>query len=376
MERMYDIVLLGATGFTGALTAEYLSRVAPAGCRWALAGRDRAKLEALGLDVPLLHADVTEPASLDALAGRARVVATTVGPYIRYGEPLVKACAQAGTHYVDLTGEPEFVDRMFVRYDGLARGTGAKIVHACGFDSIPYDLGVLYTVELLPSDVPLKVSGFLRGDGRPSGGTLQSAVTAMSRARQMAEAATQRRSAEIRPKGRRVSALPGGLRYVGGWALPMPTIDHQIVGRSARALDRYGPDFTYRQYFAVRRLPSALAVAAGAGAMTVVAQIPAGRDWLVKRIAAGDGPSAEQRARSWFRLTLLGEGGGERVITEVSGGDPGYSETAKMLAESALCLAFDDVPDVAGQLTTAVAMGRPLIDRLQAAGIRFATREG
>ncbi|MFE3447531.1 saccharopine dehydrogenase family protein [Nonomuraea sp. NPDC059194] len=373
---MYDIVLLGATGFTGALTAEYLAGAVPPGCRWALAGRDRAKLEALGLDVPLLHADVTDPASLDALAGQARVVATTVGPYLRYGEPLVKACAQAGTHYVDLTGEPEFVDRMFVRYDGLAARTGAKIVHACGFESIPYDLGVLHTVDLLPSGVPLKVSGFLRGSGRPSGGTLRSAVTAMSRARQMAEAATQRRSAEIRPKGRKVSALPGGLRHVGGWALPMPTIDPQIVGRSARALDSYGPDFTYRQYFAVRRLPSALAVAAGAGAVAVLAQIPAGRDWLLGRIAPGDGPSAEQRARGWFRLTLLGEGGGERVVTEVSGGDPGYSETAKMLAESALCLAFDDLPDVAGQLTTAVAMGRPLIDRLQAAGIRFTTRPG
>ncbi|MGV9304705.1 saccharopine dehydrogenase family protein [Nonomuraea sp. NPDC004354] len=373
---MYDIVLLGATGFTGALTADHLSRAVPPGCRWALAGRDRAKLEALGLDVPLLHADVTDTASLDALAAGARVVATTVGPYLRYGEPLVAACARAGTHYVDLTGEPEFVDRMYVRHDGLARETGAKIVHACGFDSIPYDLGVLFTVGLLPPDVPIRVSGFLRGDGRPSGGTLHSAVTAMSRPRRMAEAAARRRAVEPRPKGRRVSALPGGVRYVGGWALPMPTIDHQIVGRSARALDRYGPDFAYRQYFAVRHLPSALAVAAGAGAMAALAQLPAGRDWLLRKIAAGDGPSAERRARSWFRLTLLGEGGGERVVTEVSGGDPGYSETAKMLAESALCLAFDDVPEVAGQLTTAVAMGRPLIDRLRAAGIGFTILEG
>ncbi|MFC6897872.1 saccharopine dehydrogenase family protein [Nonomuraea dietziae] len=372
MERMYDIVLFGASGFTGALTAEYLAEAVPPGCRWALAGRDRAKLEALGHDVPLLHADVNDPASLAALAEQARVVATTVGPYIRYGEPLVKACARAGTHYVDLTGEPEFVDRMFVRYDGMARSTGAKIVHACGFDSIPYDLGVLHTVDQLPSGVPLKVSGFVRSNGRASGGTVHSAVTAMSRVRQMAEAGTQRRSAEIRPKDRRVSSLPGGLRYVGGWALPMPTIDHQIVARSARALDRYGPDFAYRQHFAVRRLSTALALAAGAGALAVLAQIPA-RDWLIGRIDAGEGPMAEQRARSWFKVTFLGEGGGARVVTEVSGGDPGYGETAKMLAESALCLAFDDVPEVAGQLTTAVAMGRPLIDRLHRAGISFTT---
>nr|WP_225960751.1 saccharopine dehydrogenase NADP-binding domain-containing protein [Nonomuraea africana] len=376
MELMYDIVLFGASGFTGALTAEYLAEAVPPGCRWALAGRNRAKLEALGHDVPLLHADVTDPASLAAVAEQARVVATTVGPYIRYGEPLVKACARAGTHYVDLTGEPEFVDRMFVRYDGMARSTGAKIVHACGFDSIPYDLGVLYTVNQLPRGVPLRISGFVRSNGRASGGTVHSAVTALSRVRQMAEAGTQRRSAEIRPKDRRISSRPGGLRYVGGWALPMPTIDHQIVARSARALDRYGPDFAYRQHFAVRRLPTALGLAAGAGALAVLAQVPPARGWLIGRIGAGEGPTPEQREKSWFTVTFLGEGGGERVVTEVSGGDPGYGETAKMLAESALCLAFDNVPEVAGQLTTAVAMGQPLIDRLHRAGLTFGTRRG
>ncbi|GAA3316808.1 hypothetical protein GCM10020219_036800 [Nonomuraea dietziae] len=116
-----------------------------------------------------------------------------------------------------------------------------------------------------------------------------------------------------------------------------------------------------------------MALAAGAGALAVLAQIPPARDWLIGRIDAGEGPMAEQRARSWFKVTFLGEGGGARVVTEVSGGDPGYGETAKMLAESALCLAFDDVPEVAGQLTTAVAMGRPLIDRLHRAGISFTT---
>ncbi|GAA3316805.1 hypothetical protein GCM10020219_036790 [Nonomuraea dietziae] len=236
---MYDIVLFGASGFTGALTAEYLAEAVPPGCRWALAGRDRAKLEALGHDVPSARRRHTTPPPSPPLAEQARVVATTVGPYIRYGEPLVKACARAGTHYVDLTGEHEFVDRMFVRYDGMARSTGAKIVHACGFDSIPYDLGVLHTVDQLPSGVPLKVSGFVRSNGRASGGTVHSAVTAMSRVRQMAEAGTQRRSAEIRPKDRRVSSLPGGLRYVGGWgaahAHHRPP-DRRPLGPRARSL--------------------------------------------------------------------------------------------------------------------------------------------
>ncbi|MBT2224464.1 trans-acting enoyl reductase family protein [Nonomuraea sp. NEAU-A123] len=375
MARTYDIVLFGASGFTGALTAAYLAKTAGPEVRWALAGRDRAKLERLGLNAPILVADATDPASLAAIAREARVVVTTVGPYIRYGEPLVAACAEAGTHYLDLTGEAEFVDRMYVRYHRLATTTGAKLVHACGFDSIPYDLGVLFTVGQLPEHVPLKVSGFLRSEMRASGGTRASAMTIVSRPLQLLDAAARRRAAEPRTPGRRISSLPGGLRYVGGWALPMPSLDPQIVGRSARLLDRYGPDFTYRQYYAVKGLPAALAVAAGAGTIAALAQIAPVRDWMAGRIKPGDGPTPEQRARNWFKITFLGEGGGRRVVTEVAGGDPGYDETAKMLSESALCLAFDDVPEIAGQVTTASAMGRPLIDRLRRAGITFSTRE-
>ncbi|MCK2221390.1 saccharopine dehydrogenase NADP-binding domain-containing protein [Actinomadura sp. ATCC 31491] len=374
MERPYDIVLFGATGFTGALTAAYLASAAPPGTRWAVAGRDRAKLERLGLGVPVLLADAADRAALADLAARTRVLATTVGPYITHGGPLVAACAEAGTHYVDLTGEPEFVDRTYLLHHDLAARTGAKLVHACGFDSVPWDLGVLHTVGKLPEGVPLTVSGFLRVNGRPSGGTLSTVLTVAGRARQAAEAAARRRAVEPRPKGRRISSRPGGPRYVGGWALPMPTLDPLIVGRSARLLDRYGPDFTYRQHFAVRTLPRALAVAGGAGALAAAATLPPVRGLLRGRLRPGAGPSPEQRARSWFRVTFLGEGGGERVVTEVAGGDPGYDETAKMLGESALCLAFDDLPDRAGQLTTAAAMGQALIDRLVRAGITFSTR--
>ncbi|MBG0833208.1 saccharopine dehydrogenase NADP-binding domain-containing protein [Planomonospora sp. ID67723] len=375
-DRPYDIVLFGATGFTGGLTAEYLARSAGPGRRWALAGRNRAGLEAvrerIGLpDLPLLHADATDPASLAALARQTRVVATTVGPYISYGEPLVAACARAGTHYADITGEPEFVDLMFTRYHEQARETGAKLVHACGFDSIPHDLGVYFTVGRLPEDAAIRVDGYLRAGGRPSGGTVHSAVTALSRARQTARAALGRRRVEDRPSGRRARGMPGTFRYVGGWALPLPTIDPQIVGRSARALERYGPDFAYRHHVAVRRLPAALGLAAGAGALAALAQLPPARSWLLDRVRPGEGPTPEQRAASWFKVTFDGRGGGERVVTEVAGGDPGYGETAKMLGESALCLAEDDLPDVSGQVTTAVAMGEALIERLRRAGITF-----
>jgi short subunit dehydrogenase-like uncharacterized protein len=384
-ERAHDVVVFGATGFTGALTAEYLARSGGA-TRYALAGRSQAKLEGVrdrlaaidpaAGDVALLIADVDDPASIRRVAESAKVVITTVGPYINYGEPVVAACAAAGTDYVDLTGEPEFVDLMWLRHHEQAERTGAKLVHSCGFDSIPYDLGALYTVSALPEGVPIKLEGFVRVSGTFSGGTLHSAVHIMARLRQGRQVATQRKRLEAHPGGRRVrgiTAPPHRDSTGGGWVLPAPTIDPVTVLRSARALDRYGPDFSYAHYIVAKRLPVAAGLVAGVGTVVALAQLPPTRKALLMLKDPGEGPTAEQREKAWFNVRFRGEGGGRRIVTEVTGGDPGYGETSKMLAEAALCLAHDDLPDRAGQLTPAVAMGQALIDRLVAAGIGFAT---
>jgi short subunit dehydrogenase-like uncharacterized protein len=385
-ERRYDLALFGATGFTGGLTARYLAGNGPAGLRWVLAGRNRTKLErvrsslepALAEGVPapdLLVADAADSAALDEVAGAAKVVVTTVGPYALYGEPLVAACAAAGTAYVDLTGEPEFVDRTWLRYQGMAQSSGARIVHCCGFDSIPHDLGAYFTVKQLPEGVPITVNGYVRMGAEFSGGTFQSAINGFGRARQTLSAARQRRQAEARPAGRKIHTAPprprrdGGL---GGWVVPLPTIDGSIVRRSAAALERYGPDFTYGHNVVAKHLTSVAATAGGVGVALVLAQLPPTRKLLLKAARSpGQGPSEEVRVKSWFKVTFFGEGGGKRVVTEVAGGDPGYDETAKMLAESALCLAFDELPETSGQVTTAQAMGDALLERLQRAGIGF-----
>lgn len=377
-DRQYDVVIFGATGFTGALTAEYFAKHAPAELRWALAGRNKAKLEAvqkkIGADVDLLHADVGDPASLKAVAESARIVVTTVGPYVRYGEPLVAACAEAGTDYLDLTGESEFVDRMYVAYHAKAVATGARLIHCCGFDSIPYDLGVQFTVEQLPKNVPIHVDGMIRAGGKPSGGTFETAITALSRGKQHLDAHRARRRAQPRPVGRSVKLVAGRIRRLQGfWAVPLPTVDPQIVAYSASLLDDYGPDFRYSHYAAVKRLPMVAGGIAGLGLLVVAAQVPPARKALLNRIKAGDGPSEERRAKSWFKARFIGSGGGKRVITEVAGGDPGYDETAKMLSECALSLALDDLPKTAGQVTTAAAMGPALRKRLVDAGITFRT---
>ena len=195
--RDFDVVLFGATGFTGGLTAEYLAAHAPEGLRWAIAGRNAEKLagvaDRLGGDIDVLVADSSDAAALFDVAGRTRIVVSTVGPYLQHGEPLVSACAEAGTDYLDLTGEPEFVDRMWLAHHQTAVRTGARLVHACGFDSVPHDLGAYFTVAQLPDDVPITLRGVVRSGGTFSGGTFHSALHQMSRAKQVKQAYAARR---------------------------------------------------------------------------------------------------------------------------------------------------------------------------------------
>jgi saccharopine dehydrogenase (NAD+, L-glutamate forming) len=383
-DRELDLVVFGATGFTGRLTAEYLARHAPDGLRWGLAGRNRARLEGVRerlasidgalSELPLLSADVTDDVSLKDVANRARLVVTTVGPYLQYGDALVAACAEAGTDYVDLTGEPEFVDRTYLNHHATAVQTGARLVHACGFDSIPHDLGAYFTVRQLPDDVPITLRGVVRASGTVSGGTVHSALNVLSRGRQSKQARSARRRVEPRPEGRSSRAVAGKPHrdpVLGRWLLPLPTIDPMIVARSGAALPAYGPEFRYSHYVGTKTLRYAVGGASAVAVLGIAAQVPPVRRGLLGRIHQGDGPDASRRARSWFTVDVIGEGGGQTVRTRVSGGDPGYDETAKMLAEAALCLVLDDNPPTSGQVTTAQAMGDALIDRLTAAGLKF-----
>jgi short subunit dehydrogenase-like uncharacterized protein len=380
-DRAYDVVLLGATGYTGQLVADHLAaRMADTPGTWALAGRSRDRLDrvrdrvaALGSDPAVEVVDVSDPAGLRELAAQTTVLATTVGPYVEHGEPVVAACIDAGTHYCDITGEPAFVDRLLAAHDAPARHAGVKVVNSCGFDSIPADLGARFTVAQLPDDAPLTVRAFVRARGTASGGTWQSAIKAM--------AAADLRGAARAPRppqgsgGRRARGEALRIRRadeLDAWGVPMPVIDPTIVLRSARALPAYGPAFTYGQYARVRRLPTVIGMVGGVGMLAGMAKVRPTRDLLLRFRQSGDGPSQEQRERSWFEVTFVGDGGGQSTVTRVAGGDPGYGETSVMLGEAALSLAFDELPDVAGVITTAQAFeGGALQSRLQDQGIRF-----
>ena len=402
-ERDYDVVLFGATGFTGQLVAERLVERAPEGTRIALAGRSLAKLGAVrdGLGPqaagwPLLLADSANDSTLTKLARSTVAIASTVGPYLKYGLPLVEACAKAGTHYVDLTGEVLFMRASADAYDQMARESGARIVHSCGFDSIPSDLGVLLLHEAAGA---LGQTTLLVKDARGgfSGGTLASgraqaeAMAADPAARAIASdpySLSPDRDAEPDLDGQGDLAgerdLSGAVHHPDlGWlgSFVMGPTNSRVVRRSnALAGYPYSREFRYQEAMSFGEGLSARAKAtgmsAGMGALGAAMSFGPTRSGMGKVLPKpGEGPSAEDRAAGHFRMDIHGYGldGQHYVATVAAQGDPGYAATSLMLAEAVLLAASGDpdLPDVAGVLTPATGFGMALVERLRAAGMTF-----
>jgi len=413
--REHDIVLFGATGFTGRLVAEYFAQHAPKGVRWAIAGRNREKLEGVKRDLvainpelanlPILIADGHDEASLEALVPKTRVICTTVGPFGKHGQKLVAACARNGTHYCDITGEVPFIRASIDENHEKAVATRARIVHCCGFDSIPFDLGVHMLWDRAKKDghTLAWAKGFAgKTKGSFSGGTVASMLALMEEAerdRNVRRLLANPYGLDPDPKrkadGRQRPESPDqrGVRYdqdLGRWTAPfvMSAINTRIVRRSNALLGgAYGKDFRYSESMSfpkgTKGLFGASLLTAGLGAFVAAAAFAPTRNLLAKRVLpkAGEGPSKEKRDAGYFEVHLLAEtevdenAKKERLAGKVIGtSDPGYGETAKMLGESALCLAVDEarLEERFGVLTPASAMGMRLVDRLRAAGMTFA----
>ncbi len=399
-ERDLDVVLYGATGFVGRLTARYLAEHAPEGTRIGLGGRSEAKLALVrgelgprAADWPLLVADSSDPAALAALAARARAVATTVGPYQRHGFPLVQACAEAGTHYADLTGEPLFMREAIDRFDAAARETGARIVHSCGFDSIPSDLGVLALHRAARRDDAgeLEETTFVleRASGGFSGGTLDSLRGQLDEMRR--DPALKRIAGDPYALSPDRAAEPdlGSERELQtvqrdpelGWLAPfvMAGINTRVVRRSnALQQHAYGRRFRYREVMSAGGGPlapvKAGAIVAGLGGMMAGLSFGPTRKLLDHVLPSpGEGPSEKAQRKGFYEIAIhTRTSTGRRYVARVAQqGDPGYAATAVLLGESALCLALDGdrLPEGGGVLTPATAMGDVLAERLREAGL-------
>jgi len=382
----FDIIVYGASGFTGRLVAEYLHKQYPndGAVKWAMAGRSAEKLasvrDEMGLpaDTPIVTADSDDPASIKAMAERARIIITTVGPYQLYGEPLVAACAETGTDYVDLCGEPLWMRQMIEKYETKAMETGARIVFSCGFDSIPFDLGILFlqdhAKEKFGATLP-RVKGRVRKmQGTFSGGTAASLKASMgaiqadpSLMQHMINpfSLTMGFTGPEQPKG----MAPEHDETLDMWVAPfiMAAINTKTVHRSNAMMSHaYGENFVYDEMVVTGPGEEGKATADAIASVNPLAGDDAPKP--------GEGPSKQEREEGFYDVLFVGLGeNGERLDVGVTGDkDPGYGSTSKMLAESAICLINECSETPGGIWTPAPAMGQKLIKRLvDNAGLTF-----
>ena len=382
----FDVVVHGATGFTGALVAEHFARrCADAGLRWALSGRDKTKLERLraaldlGEETSLIVADSHDPPALEALASRTAIIISTVGPYQLYGEPLVAACTKAGTDYLDLCGETAWMRSMIARYEAQARANGARIFFSCGVDSIPFELGVFFLQQAARERtgsplrfIKARVKSF---QGAFSGGTLASLKANAAAAMSDADVRTLLSDPFCLTPGFRGPVQPeeGGVEFdedLQSWTAPfvMAAINSRNIHRSNYLQEfAYGQDFTYSERMLTgpgqRGEMTAKAIATGV--------LPVGD---AKAPNPGEGPTRAEREAGSYEVIFTGaHDGGGRLTAYVRGDmDPGYGSTSKMLAETALELLQHEQPRVGGFWTPGAVLGASLIKRLQErAGLEF-----
>lgn len=394
-DREFDVLVLGASGFVGRLTAEHLAGSAPPGTRVALAGRSEQRLRAVRDSLgeaagawTLVLADSGDAPALARLARRTRAVATTVGPYAQHGLPLVRACAEAGTHYADLAGEVLFVRQSIDTAHGAAQASGARVVHACGFDSVPSDLGVLALADRVRADGEGELTSttlaVTAARGGFSGGTLASLRGQLDEMRGNGQARrlvldpyalSPDRAHEPDLGPQRELTHPRRDPRLGQWVAPfvMASYNTRIVRRS-NALQqwRYGRRFRYDEVIATRSGPLGLAAAAGVtgatGALAAGMVLPPTRALLSRLLPSpGEGPSPAARRAGFFRIEVhtRTDTGAHYVARVAAKGDPGYAATAVMLGESVLALALDSLPGGGGVLTPATGLGEPLARRLR-----------
>ena len=401
----HDIVAFGATSFVGQILARYLYDSFGVGgaLRWAIAGRSKPKLEALrgslGLKaakLPVVIADATDERAIAELCSSARVVVSTVGPYALHGEPLVRSCAESGTDYCDLTGEVQWIRRMIAKYEPAARRSGARIVHCCGFDSIPSDLGVHFLQTEAKRRfgepcvlVKMRVKAMRGG---LSGGTAASMLNVIKEA--TANTALRRELANpysLCPEDHGARTRQPNVSFAAhdpdfaAWVAPfvMAAINTRVVHRTNALLDHgYGEDFRYDEAMLTGRgfkgRIAAIGIASALASFMVAGSVPPGR-WALERFLLpppGQGPSPEAQRNGFFDLRFFGRTReGQTLRARVAGDrDPGYGSTAKMLGQAAACLAMDVPRDVVGGgfWTPATALGDRLIERLQAhSGVTF-----
>ena len=385
MNKSYDIIVWGSTGFTGRLICEYLSNHKDQEkIRWAIAGRDRKKLDNLSkvYSVDTIIADSFNQESLNSMCAQSKLIISTVGPYDIYGEKLIKACIDKGSHYLDLTGEPAFVKRIYEKYSDSAEANNIIIMHCCGFESIPPDLGAYLVAKKFKESNSdnLSVTYYLKTKGKISGGTWASFLNSITSNEPIVgnnkKSSNYTQNLSYENKENRKLFYSHRFRK---WALSFPVIDKYIVMKSSKSFKEYGDDFSFSEYILLPSFSSALFLIFGIACVGILAKFKIFKKLFLKYIPSGEGPSKEERLLHWFKVTVVGKSflkGGFRdkeMSVAISGGDPGYGETSKFISEMALCILLeeDQLIKNRGILTPIECTGELMKNRLENAEIKF-----
>ena len=375
MDRPFDIILFGATGFTGSIIAQYLSNHAGTEkVTWAIAGRDAEKLNKVkqslnGVQPEIITADIKDKEALQNMTKQCKVLMNAVGPFNWYGRDVVQACIHTSTHYLDITGEPSFIADVYNNFFDDAVKNSSCIVNCCGFDSIPADYVAWLTAKKLPKDEPKSLKAYVRTNATFSGGTLTTAVEALHMEVQKKSIKTKIKRHPNAPK------IPLKIHFsedVTAWAIPMPVVDPHIVKRSAyRMPDDYGEAISYGQFFVRSSFGKVVKTVMPIAIASILVRFKGFRDRLFKKFQPGTGPSESRRANSKFEVLCFGKSITAEAKTVMSGGDPGYTETAKMFSQAAFTI-LDKTKDNTvsyGVLTPVEAFGMELVHRLRKEGI-------
>ena len=388
MDRKYEIIVYGATGFTGQICCKYL-RDNYKDLVWAMAGRNKEKLDQIksdfNLECDVIVADGADLEALRSLTSHTKVVLSTAGPFARYGSLLVQACVENATHYTDITGENHWVKGLIDKHHGEAASKGIRIIPSCGYDSIPSDIGAFFTISQFNKPVS-RADVYQEALGGASGGTTETMFTMDGLSKEMRDPFVLNPDDTVSEEQREKSKDGFSIEQVegiDGWAGMglMAVANTRVVRRSAALMEQnqkpYGNNFTFGEHglFSTKRM----ARLASFGLLMAFLVISTPIKHLVRRFLPkpGEGPSQEQQDNGWFRSTFVAfsEDGERKVCSMYGSGDPGYKSTAKLVCESAIALAqSNDLPggnEYGGVLTSAVGLGEVLIDRLKNAGIEF-----
>ena len=388
MEKKYEIIVYGATGFTGQICCKYL-RDNYSDLVWAIAGRNGDKLEQIKSDFSLncdvVVADGGDIDSLRSLASQTKVVLSTAGPFARYGSLLVQACVENGAHYTDITGENHWVRGLIDKHHAEAASKGIRIIPSCGYDSIPSDIGAFFTISQFDKPVS-RVDVYHQAQGGASGGTIETIFTMDGLSKEMRDPFVLNPGETVSEEQREKSKDGFIIKQVDGiegWSGigMMAVANTRVVRRSAALMEQnqksYGTNFTFGEHGLFSTKGMARLASYGSIFAFIVIATPLKK--LVRRflLKPGQGPSQETQDQGWFRATFVAysEDNERKICSMFGSGDPGYKSTGKMVCESALALArSDNLPggnEYGGVLTSAVGLGNVLIDRLKSAEIEF-----